>query len=42
MRLKMLEPTLINLTTENNRRSFVLLKVVPLRANAENGRTHTT
>ena len=31
-----------NATTENNRRSFVLLKVVPLRVTAENGRTLTT
>ena len=31
-----------NVTTESNRRSFVLLKVVPLRMTAENGRTLTT
>ena len=31
-----------NATTESNRRSFVLLKVVPLRVTAENGRTLTT
>ncbi|XP_067022151.1 uncharacterized protein [Acropora muricata] len=31
-----------NATTENNRRSFVLLKVVPLRLISENGRTLTT
>lgn len=30
-----------NATTENNRRSFVLVKVVPLRVTAENGRTLT-
>ena len=31
-----------NATTESYRRSFVLLKVVPLRVTAENGRTLTT
>ena len=31
-----------NAMTESNRRSFVLLKVVPLRVTAENGRTLTT
>ena len=31
-----------NATTENNRRIFVLLKVIPLRVTAENGRTLTT
>ena len=31
-----------NTTTENRRRSFVLLKVLPLRVTAENGRTLTT
>ena len=31
-----------NATTEHNRRSFELLKVVPLKVTAENGRTLTT
>ena len=31
-----------NATTENNRRIFVLLKVIPFRVTAENGRTLTT
>ena len=31
-----------NAATENNKRSFVLLKVVPVRVTAENGRTLTT
>ena len=34
--------SLNNATTENNRVSFVFLKVVPLRVIAENGRTLTT
>ena len=50
MRMKMLKPMLslvrpqcpvYNATTENNRRSVVLLKVVPLRVTAENRRTRT-
>ena len=50
----MLEPTLSriplavsnmlvnNATTEHNRKSFELLKVVPLKVSAENGRTFIT